>query len=635
MWITVGLVCCLIFGGLPSAHCTCPSQCSCTFYSVNEGTKARTVLCNDPEMTLTPVNIPGDTSKLRIEKTAIRRVPGEAFHSLRNLEYLWMPYNSLASVSVITFRGLRRLQELRLDGNDLILFPWEVLADMPQLRLLDLHNNELTSVPAEAARYIKNITYLDLSSNKLMTLPQEVISTWANLQVVPYFPNDNSKIILGLQDNPWVCDCSLYEMVHFLNFQSPNIAFIEPRLKCFTPRSLAGVFFSQVELRKCQSPVVHTSVAKVKTILGSTVLLRCGTTGVPIPELSWRRADGNQLNGTVHQEISSDGMSWSILGLPVVSFLDSGEYICKAKNFLGATEAFISLIITDSEGTDDSNANSKGVWNGKVSGMEAAAYNDKLVARYVITTSTSPTLGARPVRVNTEENLGFQNEAQNMVKEQNNNPRNLLSSLPTGQQEPERIVRSVRVIGDMDQSVSLAWKAPQAKNTTKFSVLYAIFGEREMRRISVEPGKTKITIDGLMPKTKYIVCVCVKGLIPRKEQCIIFSTDEVASAGGTQKLINVVVISVACVIAVPLTLVVCCGALKRRCKKCLVRKPKEVQESYVTFESLSPGAKTKGLEGEYLTRDTPDESNRLLSARSSEDSEAIPKTEGQPNEYFC
>lgn len=105
-------------------------------------------------------------------------------------------------------------------------------------------------------------------------------------------------ILTGLQDNPWVCDCSLYEMVHFLNFQSPNIAFIEPRLKCFTPRSLAGVSFSQVELRKCQSPVVHTSVAKVKTILGSTVLLRCGTTGMPIPELSWRRADGAQLNGT-------------------------------------------------------------------------------------------------------------------------------------------------------------------------------------------------------------------------------------------------------------------------------------------------------------------------------------------------
>ncbi|XP_034993202.2 leucine-rich repeat, immunoglobulin-like domain and transmembrane domain-containing protein 1 [Zootoca vivipara] len=631
MWLMVGLVCCLVFGGLPSALASCPSQCSCAFHSINEGTKARAVLCNDPEMTLTPVNFPVDTFKLRIEKTAIRRVPGESFHSLRILEFLWMPYNSLASLTVTNFRGLRRLQELRLDGNALTTFPWEALLSMSQLRLLDLHNNELASLPAEAAKYIRNITYLDISSNKLVTLPQELIAVWSNLQAVPYFPNDNSKIILGLQDNPWTCDCSLYEMVHFLNFQSPNVAFIESRLKCFTPRSLAGVFFSQVELRKCQSPVVHTSVAKVRTILGSTVLLRCGTTGVPIPELSWRRADGNPLNGTVHQEISSDGMSWSILGLPVVSYLDSGEYICKAKNFLGATEAFISLIITDSESTDDPTTNSKGTWNGKVSGMEAAAYNDNLVARYVITTSTSPTMGARSIRANTEGNLALRDQAPNMI----NNPRNLLASPPTAQQEPERIVRSVRVIGDTDHSVSLAWKAPQAKNTTVFSILYAIFGERDMRRINVEPGKTKITINGLMPKTKYIVCVCVKGLIPRKEQCIIFSTDEVASAGGTQKLINVVVISVACVIAVPLTLVVCCGALKRRCKKCFTRKPKEIQDSYVTFESLSPGAKAKGMEGEYLTRHTPDESNRLLSARSSVDSEAIPKAEGQPNEYFC
>ncbi|XP_061490300.1 leucine-rich repeat, immunoglobulin-like domain and transmembrane domain-containing protein 1 [Rhineura floridana] len=631
MWVTVNLACFLVFGGLPLGLSSCPSQCSCSFHSINEGTKVRAILCNDPEMTLTPVNFPGDTFKLRIEKTAIRRVLGESFHSLHNLEFLWMPYNSLASLSVTNFRGLCRLQELRLDGNFLATFPWEALLSMPQLRLLDLHNNELPSIPAEAAQYIRNITYLDISSNKLVTLPQELIAVWSNLQAVPYFPKDNSKIILGLQDNPWMCNCSLYEMVHFLNFQTPNVAFIEPRLKCFTPRSLAGVLFSQVKLRKCQSPSIHTSVAKVRTMLGSTVLLRCGTTGVPIPELNWRRADGNPLNGTVHQEISSDGMSRSILGLPDVSYLDSGEYICKAKNVLGATEAFISLIITNSESTDDPTANSKGTWNGKVSGMEAAAYNDSLVARYVFTTPTSPTMGARSIRANMEGNLAFQDEALDMI----NHQRNLLASPPTAQQEPKCIVRSVRVKGDTDHSVSLAWKAPQAKNTTVFSVLYAIFGERDMRRINVEPGKTKIIINGLMLKTKYIVCVCVKGLIPRKEQCIIFSTDEVASAGGTQKLINVVVVSVACVIAVPLTLVVCCGALKRRCKKCFTRKPKEIQDSYVTFESLSPGAKAKEMEGEYLIRHTPDESNRLLSARSSVESEAIPKAEGQPNEYFC
>lgn len=212
---------------------------------------------------------------------------------------------------------------------------------------------------------------------------------------------------------------------------------------------------------------------------------------------------------------------------------------------------------------------------------------------------------------------------------------NLASNTSSLQQDPDRVVRSVKVVGDTDNTISLNWRAPKAKNTTAFSVLYAVFGERDMRKINVGAGQTRVTIDGLVPRTKYIACVCVKGLIPRKEQCVIFSTDEAASATGTQKLINVIVITVACIIAVPLTVIVCCGAIKRRIKKYWGKKTKDMQDSYVTFETLSPGTKAKGLEGEYLNRLHPEESNRLLSARSSLDSEATAKIEGQPNEYFC
>lgn len=49
---------------------------------------------------------------------------------------------------------------------------------------------------------------------------------------------------------------------------------------------------------------------------------------------------------TVHQEVSSDGTSWTLLGLPAVSHLDSGDYICQAKNFLGASETLISLVVS-------------------------------------------------------------------------------------------------------------------------------------------------------------------------------------------------------------------------------------------------------------------------------------------------
>lgn len=102
----------------------------------------------------------------------------------------------------------------------------------------------------------------------------------------------------GLQDNPWVCDCRLYGLVHLLEGWALNLVLIEPRLRCASPRTLAGVAFSQLELRKCQSPELRPGVTSIVSPLGSTVLLRCGATGIPGPEMSWRRANGRPLNGT-------------------------------------------------------------------------------------------------------------------------------------------------------------------------------------------------------------------------------------------------------------------------------------------------------------------------------------------------
>lgn len=155
----------------------------------------RSVLCNDPELTVIPPNFPTDTSKLRIEKTAIMRISTNNFHYLNNLEFLWMSFNSLNALSVDSFRGLNNLDELRLDGNALTSFPWESLTDMPNLRLLDLHNNKISAIPVEATRYLKNITYLDLSSNSLVTLPAEVLMMWLNVKTSQ--DTDSSKFILG------------------------------------------------------------------------------------------------------------------------------------------------------------------------------------------------------------------------------------------------------------------------------------------------------------------------------------------------------------------------------------------------------------------------------------------------------
>ncbi|XP_061794756.1 leucine-rich repeat, immunoglobulin-like domain and transmembrane domain-containing protein 1a [Nerophis lumbriciformis] len=633
-------------GGLFATVSCCPSQCSCFYHNLSDGSKARSVICNDPEISLVPVGFPVDTSKLRIEKTAIQRIPSEAFNYLSSLEFLWMSFNTLSVLSADSFRGLFNLEELRLDGNALVAFPWESLTDMPSLRLLDLHNNQLTSLPAEANAHIRNLTYLDLSSNSLLTLPATVLSNW--LAVKPAQGPESSKMILGLHDNPWVCDCRLYDLIQFQKSPTVSVAFIDTRLRCSAPESVSGVLFSDAELRRCELPQIHTAVARVRSGVGNNVLLRCGTIGVPIPDLTWRRADKRVLNGTVQQETSKDGITWSILSVPAVSYRDSGKYICKASNYAGNAEAVISLVVSNSPKTDNNQtSNDKKAKAKKSNAVGKAAYQEKLVAKYFASTA-APTLasvldlGVPPKlpdpsldSYSLPDRPSPDPATDTFLDLEKTNLSNLAANTSSLQQDPDRVVRSVKVVGDTDNTISLNWRAPKAKNTTAFSVLYAVFGERDMRKINVGAGQNRVTIEGLVPRTKYIACVCVRGLIPKKEQCVIFSTDEAASATGTQKLINVIVITVACIIAVPLTVIVCCGALKRRIQKYWGKKSKDIQDSYVTFETLSPGTKAKGLEGEYLNRLNPEESNRLLSARSSLDSEATAKIEGQPNEYFC
>ncbi|XP_067828456.1 leucine-rich repeat, immunoglobulin-like domain and transmembrane domain-containing protein 1a [Heptranchias perlo] len=665
MSLKVWLLCFLCFGYLAIAFSLCPSQCICTFQSRSDELKTRTVLCNNPEMTLIPNNIPAETLKLVIEKTLIRQVSTRAFSFASSLECLWLSGNSISSFNGESLRGLITMRELRLDGNALSTFPWEALSYLPQLWLLDLHGNVLRSFPTQAATYFRNIIYLDLSNNRLATLSSKVISTWL---IAPQVANatsltDNSKLFIGLHDNPWECDCRLSELVHFVKMHNPTAALLDPRLTCSGPENLSGTLFSKIELEKCQSPTIHATEAKVTTVAGSTVSLHCVTTGVPIPKVSWSRLDNILLNGTVILDNSDKRLKWSTLSLLAVSHQDSGEYLCTANNLAGTSGASMSLLIVNSAiALAPIKSTSKRMWVRKMRNQKAAVHSRKLMARYVstLTTTVSPrasprssySIGRTDYFVMRNHQI-YPNEDASEIVSQNINlpevsgllenrrsvddPNNITTSLSSTQQEPDCLVRSVRVIGDTYHSVSLAWRSPKATNTTIFSILYTTFGEKDMRRINVGPVKTKITIDGLMPQTKYIVCICVKGLVPRKEQCVIFSTDEVANASGIQKLINAVVITVACVIVVPLTLTVCCGALKRRCRKFLIQPPEEEyqNDSYVTFESLATGPKPNGNEGEYLTCHNKDESNRLLSPRSSLDSEEATNSEAQQNEYFC
>ncbi|XP_029985490.1 leucine-rich repeat, immunoglobulin-like domain and transmembrane domain-containing protein 3 [Sphaeramia orbicularis] len=320
----------------------CPSFCAC-----DSGTRGpdepRLVHCSDPRISAVPVHVPADAFKLRLEKTAISRIPRAAFYNLSQLKFLWLTYNSITSIHPSSFVNLKALRELRLDGNLLSTFPWEGLRDMPRLQTLGLHNNRLSSLPAHAALFLSNITYLDVSSNRLTILPAELLDLW-----FPLPGQQESSIqrrILGLHDNPWLCDCQISMVVSLsLTLGSP-VVLMDQVLMCSRSLGQSGILMMQTEAFRCMRPSVQPAATTVISPLGSNVILRCDATGYPTPTLSWIRTSAHtdccqqqivenaeelpQSLQSFMQETPRVGLRWSIISLNGLSYKDAGEYRCQ------------------------------------------------------------------------------------------------------------------------------------------------------------------------------------------------------------------------------------------------------------------------------------------------------------------
>ncbi|KAM3594628.1 uncharacterized protein V6R79_011158 [Siganus canaliculatus] len=302
------------------------------------------VQCSNAGISAVPINVPADTVKLRLEKTAISRVPRAAFYNLSELRFLWLTYNSITSIHPSSFVNLKTLRELRLDGNLLTSFPWEGLRDMPRLQTLGLHNNRLSSLPAHAAVFLPNITYLDLSSNSTLSPPCEAVVGF------------NSK---SLHDNPWLCNCQISMVMSLSMSLGSPVILMDQQLICSRSLGQSAMLLTQVELSRCMRPSVQPAATRVISPLGSNVILRCDATGYPTPTLTWIKTsaytdccqegileNSDQLPRNLEsfmQESPRVGVRWSIISLNGLSYKDAGEYRCQARNMAGISEAPIKL----------------------------------------------------------------------------------------------------------------------------------------------------------------------------------------------------------------------------------------------------------------------------------------------------
>ncbi|XP_058049229.1 leucine-rich repeat, immunoglobulin-like domain and transmembrane domain-containing protein 3 isoform X1 [Ahaetulla prasina] len=643
---------CVIISILEEVDSFCPSQCSCIYHGMSDGTRTRSVLCNDPDMFEIPLNIPVDSVKLRVEKTVIRKVPADAFYYLVDLKYLWLTYNSITNIDSRSFYNLKQLHELRLDGNLLLRFPWESLTEMPNLRTLDLHNNKMTSIPVEAGKYLRNLTYLDISSNKLTTLPSDLMDIWLPFSETKVPRNTDSlvlRVILGLQDNPWYCDCRISKLIEFSKTGDSVLILLDPFVACNGPESLSGILFQRAELEQCLKPSVMTSATKITSPLGSNVLLRCDATGYPTPQLTWLRSNNRPVNYTVIQESPGEGERWSIISLTGISYKDAGDYRCKAKNFAGMSEAFVTLtvigVVTTTEpspkygkktGTEQANSTQEDV--------KPEFFNVTLFSSTIASTTTTPSTITATTETFTTKSETDTKQPELMAEYKKNGntivngrKKQLDTSLSVESADEQNVtLKNLRVIPESSERVTLMWKNIDVSNSSALTVLYSKYGEKEMVSLNPDPTKNKVTIDGLEPSTKYMACVCPKEMLPTKDQCIIFSTDGINMEDKSPISILLVASGVACAIVIPLIFFLLYKVVRLHRKPKLIKEEELAKETYIKFETLSFRPHSMGANVEIWTHRNTDESERqLLCSRSSMDSQMTFKSEGSRSEYFC
>ncbi|XP_010898010.2 leucine-rich repeat, immunoglobulin-like domain and transmembrane domain-containing protein 3a [Esox lucius] len=629
------------------AYSSCPSQCSCVYQGRTDATGTRSVLCNDPDMSDIPVNVPLDTVKLRVEKTGVRRIPTEAFYYLNDLRYLWVTYNSISSVDAAAFYNLKVLHELRLDGNLISTFPWASLKEMPRLRTLDLHNNRLTSIAAEATLYLVNITYLDVSSNRLTTLSSDLMDIWPPFNGMPVTSDLSPKVVLGLQDNPWVCDCRISKLIELSKMADTSVVFMDQFLSCSGPENLVGVLFQRAELEQCLKPSVMMSGTKITATLGSNVLLRCDATGFPTPTLIWTTSDGSPVNNTVVQESPGEGVRWSIISLNGISFKDDGRYSCKAKNVAGNSEASITLSVAGYVATTMNqqipNAETGGDSQPTTTAAPTSGFLNSAIttASTAVPAATTPPPTSPPVPANKKPTPGSvrRGDPSKPFKIQSGSDRKLAAD-QSNMKGDSRSIQDLEVVEETPYSAVLLWTADGLPGDAPLTIVYSTYDEVDdsKRTVDTNAGSGKVLLGGLTSGTRYQVCLVAKGSAVRKDPCIDFFTLDIIEDDDVNQVL-MIFSGVTCAVVVAVIGLLIYKILSLYCKRSVPGSDEELsKDTYVKFETLSMKPRTLNVNPTemWARRQTQESQERmLLCSRSSIDSQMTYKSDSSRSEFLC
>lgn len=185
----------------------------------------------------------------------------------------------------------------------------------------------------------------------------------------------------------------------------------------------------------------------------------------------------------------------------------------------------------------------------------------------------------------------------------------------------DNVYIDIRIAKQTVYGITLEWHAATDNPAeTWFTIHFGKYDSPKKDMIYIGPGINSYSVSDLLPVTKYEVCVTLKNHPPREGQCIVFVTgSDISELEQRERLIHIIVIVCAMVLAVPAGMYACTTEARFSCvERCmdLWKKRRMHRENLQgrgerqgTFDSL------QGTSDEGLCRDSEEKPKKKSEER--------------------
>ncbi|XP_078284534.1 leucine-rich repeat, immunoglobulin-like domain and transmembrane domain-containing protein 2 [Rhinoraja longicauda] len=486
--------------------------------------------------------------------SALGGIPGNIPSDVKKIR---IENSHLAELPQGAFSSTPALEYLWLNFNDITVMHTRCMQGLSNLSELRLQGNKLNSIPWTTFQDCPALKILDLKHNRLDALPESALRYLTNLTYLDLSFNRltvvSGNVFLNWlvyqrtqrNDGPWDGIANAVLALH------DNPWLCDCRLKGFVHflKSISPPIILMNSYLTCSGPDSRAGVFFYKVELKS-----CFKPSVTSENMNVSVPFGQKVHLSCTAKGNPTPRVWWTNGVKIIR-----KFNVKHTNIDEET-VNSELIVPSAQGTD-----------GGVYTCTVANYLGNSSVQILVKTLTPVTLP-------------------------------MPSYLPPPSPGEESVYIDVRIAKQTVYGITLRWHAvTQNPAETLYTLHFGKFDDPSMERIYIAPGVNTYSISELFPVTKYKVCVTLRNQPPTRGHCIVFVTGtDISEMQQREKLIHIIVIACAMVLAVPAGMYACTTDTSFSCcfDKCAKacrrqrrgdRALRKAAQS-VTFDSLQAGS---------------------------------------------